>query len=127
MVLPPVEVGGVKDTEAEPLPAVAVPMVGAPGAVAFSLRTALPVELLTVASVEENTPLIVWVPTASEDVVVDAVPDETVTGLPMGVEPSSNCTVPVTVEGVISAVSVSLVPTDCGLAGLTVTAVELVG
>ena len=32
--LPPLEAGGVKATEAESLPAVAVPMVGAPGTVA---------------------------------------------------------------------------------------------
>ncbi len=66
-------------------------------------------------------------PTVSEDVVVDAVPETTVTGLPMGVEPSSNCTVPVAVEGVMSAVSVSVVPKGWGLAGLTVTPVVLVG
>ena len=34
MALPPSEAGAVKATEADPLPGVAVPMVGAPGTVA---------------------------------------------------------------------------------------------
>ncbi len=34
MALPPLAAGAVKVTEADPLPAVAVPMVGAPGTVA---------------------------------------------------------------------------------------------
>ncbi len=34
MVLPPFETGGVNVTDADPFPAVAVPMVGAPGTVA---------------------------------------------------------------------------------------------
>jgi hypothetical protein len=35
MADPPVLAGAVKDTEAEPFPAVAAPMMGAPGAVAY--------------------------------------------------------------------------------------------
>ncbi len=59
MVLPPFETGGVNVTDADPFPAVAVPMVGAPGTVAATVKGVLPVESVTVASVEEKLAMIV--------------------------------------------------------------------
>ncbi len=47
------------------------------------------------------------------------MPPLTVTGLPMSVEPSRNCTVPVADEGVTVAVRVSWVPNSWGLGGAT--------
>ena len=48
-----------------------------------------------------------------------AVPDVTVTGLPMSVEPTANCTVPAAADGLTVAVKVTLVPVTRGLAGAT--------
>jgi hypothetical protein len=56
----------------------------------------------------------VRLPTGRAAVEVCALPETTVTGLPMGVEPFSNCTVPAAVEGLMVAVSISLVPNDVG-------------
>jgi hypothetical protein len=64
-----------------------------------------------------KTALRVSVPTGRVEVWTWATPELTVTGLPIGVEPFSNCTVPVAAAGLTVAVSVSLVPESCGLAG----------
>ena len=52
--------------------------------------------------------------------VIDAVPPVTVTGLPMGLVPSWNCTLPAADAGVSVAVSVSPVPAAAGEGGVTV-------
>ena len=53
---------------------------------------------------------------------MDAVPPVTVTGVPMSVEPTSNCTVP-GADGLTEAFNVTGVPTFCGLAGVVVSVV----
>jgi hypothetical protein len=58
------------------------------------------------------------VPTGRAVVVVDAAPTDTATGLPMSVPPTANWTVPVAVDGVTVALSVTVVPKLCGLAGV---------
>lgn len=50
-------------------------------------------------------------------VVIWAAPEVTVTGLPSGVEPSLNCTVPAAPGGVSVAVRVSTVPVTLGDVG----------
>jgi len=62
-------------------------------------------------------------PTGSEVVVVEAVPPLTVTGLPMGVVPFSNCTVPVAAVGVTVAVSRTEAPWNTGPLGTVCTVV----
>src|SRR5918997_1182730 len=62
-------------------------------------------------------------PTANVEVVPDAVPLPTATGLPRLAVPSLNCTVPLAVAGVIVAVSVTGVPTATGDAGDVASAV----
>lgn len=58
-------------------------------------------------------------------VCVEAVPPVTVTGLPIGVAPFWNCTLPTAAVGVSVAVSVSWVPAVTGEGGhLTTAAVE---
>src|SRR5947209_18823455 len=59
-----------------------------------------------------NTAVNACDPTASAevDVVVDAMPSETVTGAPRVVAPSMNCTVPEAVEGVTAAIRVTGAP-----------------
>ncbi len=54
--------------------------------------------------------------------LVDAVPFVTVTGDPMSVEPTLNCTVP-GADGLTEAFNVTVVPTFCGLAGVVVSVV----
>ena len=68
-----------------------------------------------------------WVPTGS-GVVVTAVatPDVTVTGLPMSVVPSSNCTVPAAADGLTVAVRVTAVPYSWGDGGDAVSVVPVV-
>ena len=61
--------------------------------------------------------MMVRLPTGRAAVEVCALPETTVTALPMGVEPVSNCTVPLATEGLMVAVSVSVVPENSGLAG----------
>ncbi|MDR3663018.1 MAG: hypothetical protein P4L86_21965, partial [Mycobacterium sp.] len=56
-----------------------------------------------------------------------AVPLVTGCAPPMGFPLTENCTVPVAAEGETVAVSVSLVPTNCGLAGSTLEIVVVVG
>ena len=63
-----------------------------------------------------NTALSESVPTGRVDVTAVATPEVTVTGLPMSVVPTSNCTVPLA-AGLTVAVSVTGVPDGCGLAG----------
>jgi hypothetical protein len=65
-----------------------------------------------------NTALSEWVPTGNV-VVIDAVPPVTVTGLPMGVAPSLNCTLPTADAGDTVAVNVSPVPAATGETGVT--------
>jgi len=60
------------------------------------------------------------VPTGKVVVAVEAVPPVTVTGLPMGVLPTSNWTVPVALDGVTVALNETEVPENCGLAGVGV-------
>ena len=58
-----------------------------------------------------------WPPTASDDVLIEAVPP--LTGdVPSDVAPSKNCTVPVAPDGVTVAVSVTLVPNVDGFGAL---------
>ena len=71
-----------------------------------------------------NTALSEWVPTGSV-VVMEAVPPVTVTGLPMRVTPSWNCTLPTADAGVSVAVSVSPVPVRAGEGGVTLSCVEV--
>ena len=71
----------------------------------------------TAGSAGANTAVSERDPTANVDVVPDAVPLLTATGLPRLVVPSLNCTVPVAVAGVIVAVSVTGVPWATGDAG----------
>ena len=52
-----------------------------------------------------NTAISECDPAAKEDVVPNAVPLLTITGLPRLVGPSLNCTVPIAVAGVTVAVS----------------------
>ena len=63
-----------------------------------------------------------WGPAASVDVLIDAVPPVTATGVPIAVLPSWNCTEPAAV-GVTVAVSVTDVPCGCGLGGVTASVV----
>jgi hypothetical protein len=49
-------------------------------------------------------------PTVNVDVIPDAAPLLTITGLPRLVVPSLNCTVPAAIAGVIAAVSVTGLP-----------------
>lgn len=60
-----------------------------------------------VGSVGVNTAVSWCGPIASSDVVPDATPLPTITGLPRSVAPSLNCTVPTAVAGVTVAVSVT--------------------
>ena len=64
-----------------------------------------------------------WLPNASADVLIDAVPPLN-GALPSDVAPSKNWTVPVAVAGVTVAVTVTLCPTTDGF-GDVATAVEL--
>jgi hypothetical protein len=65
-----------------------------------------------------NTALNECVPEANV-VVTDAVPPVTATGLPIGVAPSWNCTLPTADAGDTVAVSVSPVPAAAGEGGVT--------
>src|SRR5882672_4026792 len=73
-----------------------------------------------------NTAVSECVPTVSAEVLVAAVPPETVTGLPRLLAPSLNCTEPAAEDGVTVAVSVTEVPAVTGLAGLAASAVLVV-
>jgi hypothetical protein len=72
-----------------------------------------------------NTALNECVPEANV-VVTDAVPPVTVTGLPMGLVPSWNCTLPTADAGDTVAVNVSPVPAAAGEGGVTVRAVLVI-
>ena len=61
-------------------------------------------------SVGVNTAISWCDPAANVDVVTDAAPLVTVSGVPRLVVPSLNCTVPAAFAGVIAAVSVTGVP-----------------
>jgi hypothetical protein len=63
------------------------------------------------------------VPTGRAVVAVVAEPLLTATGLPMGVLPTSNCTVPVALDGAIVAPNEIDVPANCGLTGFGVLSV----
>ena len=80
----------------------------------------------TVGAPGVNTAVSECGPTESELVDVDAAPAETVTGEPMAVVPSMNCTVPVTVDGLIESLRVTDIPAVCELAGVALS-VEVVG
>ena len=98
-----------------PASAVAVTAAG-PG---DTVNDAVPVDPLNAEpALGVKTAFSVCAPTASAASVVDAVPPLTVTGEPMLVAPSKNCTVPEAV-GLTVAVKVRFVPTCCGLLGLT--------
>ena len=71
-----------------------------------------------------NTALSECVPEASV-VVSEAVPPLTGTGLPRGLVPSWNCTLPAADAGVTVAVSVSAVPAAAGEAGGALSCVEV--
>jgi hypothetical protein len=90
---------------------------GQPGAVIVKVTGGDVDELKAAGLLGVNTALSRCVPTASVDVVPDAVPLETGTGLPRLVVPSRNCAVPAAVAGVIVAVSVTGVPRATGEAG----------
>jgi hypothetical protein len=90
---------------------------GQPGAVIVKVTGGDVDELKAAGLLGVNTALSRCVPTASVDVVPEAVPLETGTGLPRLVVPSRNCAVPAAVAGVIVAVSVTGVPWATGEAG----------
>jgi hypothetical protein len=77
---PPFDVGGVKAIEACPLPPVAVPMVGVPGAVAAVTEfeepddALVPTELVAVTEKVYAVPLVRPVTTTGEDVPVAVMP-----------------------------------------------------
>ena len=73
----------------------------------------------------EKTAFRVSVPTGRVDVDVEATPPVTVTGVPMSVVPTENCTVPVAALGLTVAFKVTDVPYCWGLAGVAVSAVEV--
>jgi len=82
MVEPPAEAGALKVTVAEVFPAVAVPMVGAPGAMALTVNEWVTVEAALVAELPDWSALIVQVPAVTkvnappEVIVQTAVVDE---------------------------------------------------
>jgi hypothetical protein len=80
-------------------------------------------ELKTAGSVGMNTAVSWCPPTANVDVVVDATPLLTITGLPRLMAPSLNWTVPAAVAGVTAAISVTGVPRETGDAGFVVSVV----
>ena len=70
-----------------------------------------------------NTALRLSVPTGRAVVDVAATPPVTVTGVPMSVVPTENCTVPVAALGLTVAVKVTDVPPGWGLVGEAVSPV----
>ena len=65
-----------------------------------------------------------WLPNASADVLIDAVPPLN-GALPSDVAPSKNWTVPVAVAGVTVAVTVTLWPTTDGFGDVVTAVAEL--
>jgi hypothetical protein len=103
--------------DSEVAPSELVAPAGSAGGTGTTTNEVVPTDpTYPVPDVGVKTALRASVPTGRVAVVVVATPPLTVAEAPMSFPASSNCTVPVA-AGLIVAVRVSEVPTNCGLAG----------
>ncbi len=96
-----------------------VVVVAVGGGVVIETATGELVEVTNAAAlVGVNIAVIEWEPAVENDVVVLAVPPDTLTGVPIAVDPSMNWTAPAAAAGDTVAVSDTLAPmvADIGLA-----------
>ena len=126
---PPLEAGAVNVIVACVLPGVAVPINGAPGAMAAMVMVCVSAGevLAALPALPPYTAVIEWPPTVSTVVVRAALPPLKVTGAPRLAAPSMNCTVPVGVLPVTVAVKVTDWPTVEGLSEETTVVLDATG